>query len=161
MNVNRMTKNIGGGKKKKRGARQNYNGKRELQTKEEYQEYGLVEKMLGDMRCSVLCSDSTIKVCHIRGKFKRRVWINPGDTVLISLREFQDEKADIVHKYTPDEADLLKCNGEFYPNQFKNLTNTDGTSNIEQIVKDSNKAVLIPEDLQDDIIFDESMIDNL
>lgn len=114
-----MTKNIGG-KKKKRAAKNTFNSKREILLKEDEQEYGVVDKMLGDMRCNVLCSDSTMKICHIRGKFKRRVWINPGDVVLISLREFQDDKADIIHKYTPDEADFLKSNGEFDPSIFKN-----------------------------------------
>jgi hypothetical protein len=34
----------------------------------------------------------------------RQVWINQGDIVLLSLREFQDGKADIIVKYTADEA---------------------------------------------------------
>ena len=43
-------------------------------------------------------------MCTIRGKLKNRVWINAGDIVLISLREFGDEKADLIHKYYPEEA---------------------------------------------------------
>ena len=128
-----MTKNTGGGKKHKRGARPTA-GKRELIIKEDHQEYGQVDKMLGDMRCLVLCSDSTTKVCHIRGKFKRRVWINPGDTVLISLREFEDDKADVIHKYSPEEAELLKFKGEFDPSLYKNLSNQDGSTNVQQLV---------------------------
>lgn len=38
-----------------------------------------------------------------------QVWINTGDIILLSLRDFQDEKADVIQKYTPDEArDLIK-----------------------------------------------------
>ena len=33
-----------------------------------------------------------------------QVWINQGDIILISLREFQDDKADVIVKYTADEA---------------------------------------------------------
>lgn len=33
-----------------------------------------------------------------------QVWINAGDIILLSMREFQEEKADVIHKYTPDEA---------------------------------------------------------
>jgi translation initiation factor 1A len=40
------------------------------------------------------------------------VWINPGDLVLISLRDFQEGKADIILKYTPDEGRSLKSLGE-------------------------------------------------
>jgi translation initiation factor 1A len=32
------------------------------------------------------------------------VWINQGDIILLSLREFQDGKADVIVKYTADEA---------------------------------------------------------
>jgi translation initiation factor 1A len=32
--------------------------------------------------------------------------------LLLGLRDFQDEKADIILKYTPDEARLLKSYGE-------------------------------------------------
>lgn len=33
-----------------------------------------------------------------------QVWINQGDIVLLSLRDFQDDKADVIVKYTADEA---------------------------------------------------------
>ncbi len=42
----------------------------------------------------------------------RQVWITVGDIILLSLREFQDDKADVIHRYTPDEARNLKTYGE-------------------------------------------------
>lgn len=33
-----------------------------------------------------------------------QVWINQGDIILISLRDFQDGKADVIVKYTSDEV---------------------------------------------------------
>lgn len=47
------------------------------------------------------------------------MWINQGDIVLIGLREYQDTKADVILKYTPDEARNLKTYGEF-PETGKN-----------------------------------------
>ena len=44
--------------------------------------------------------------------YLRQVWITAGDIILLSLREFQDERADVIHKYTPDEARNLKTYGE-------------------------------------------------
>jgi translation initiation factor 1A len=41
------------------------------------------------------------------------VWINQGDIILIGLRDYQDAKADVILKYTPDEARNLKTYGEF------------------------------------------------
>ena len=35
-----------------------------------------------------------------------------GDIVLLSLRDFQDNRADVIHKYTADEARNLKTYGE-------------------------------------------------
>lgn len=42
-----------------------------------------------------------------------QVWINQGDIILIGLREYQNTKADVIFKYTPDEARNLKTYGEF------------------------------------------------
>ena len=36
--------------------------------------------------------------------------------MLIGLRDFQDDKADIIMKYTPDEAQQLKAYGEIPEN---------------------------------------------
>lgn len=39
--------------------------------------------------------------------------MNQGDIILVGLRDFQDSKADVILKYTPDEARNLKTYGEF------------------------------------------------
>jgi translation initiation factor IF-1 len=41
-----------------------------------------------------------------------QVWINQGDIVLIGLRDFQDERGDVILKYNADEARNLKTYGE-------------------------------------------------
>lgn len=40
------------------------------------------------------------------------MWINVGDIILIGLRDYQDEKADVILKYNSDEARDLKNYGE-------------------------------------------------
>ena len=55
-------------------------------------------------------------MCTIRGKLRNRVWINNGDVLLISLREFGDDKADVIHKYYPEEAYELQEMGELPEN---------------------------------------------
>jgi len=47
-------------------------------------------------------------MCHVRGKFRRRVWINRDDIILVGLRDYQDTKADIIHRYSLEEARTLK-----------------------------------------------------
>lgn len=45
-------------------------------------------------------------------QFTFQVWINTGDIILLGLRDYQDSKADVILKYTPDEARNLKAYGE-------------------------------------------------
>lgn len=40
--------------------------------------------------------------------------INTGDVILLSLREFQDGKGDVILKYSSEEARNLKAYGTFY-----------------------------------------------
>ncbi|KAJ6217189.1 hypothetical protein RDWZM_008346 [Blomia tropicalis] len=62
------------------------------------------------------CFDGVKRLCHIRGKLRKKVWINQGDIILIGLRDYQDTKADVILKYNPDEARNLKSYGELPEN---------------------------------------------
>lgn len=68
--------------------------------------------LLGQGRVDAFCFDGTKRMCTIRGTLRNRVWINPGDIILCSLREFGDEKADVILKYYDEEAKELKELGE-------------------------------------------------
>ncbi|GJR52842.1 eukaryotic translation initiation factor 1A [Tanacetum coccineum] len=107
-----MPKNKGRGKNRRRGTNDAEDEKRELEFKKEGQEYGQVLRMLGNGRCEVLCSDKTTRLSHICGKLHKKVWISAGDIVLVCVRDYQDTKADIVHRYYHHEARSLKAYGE-------------------------------------------------
>jgi len=68
--------------------------------------------MLGDGRLRANCDDGTERICIIRGKMKRRVWIRPNDILIVALRCFENGKADVVVKYTDDELSILVQLGE-------------------------------------------------
>ena len=36
-----------------------------------------------------LCFDGQKRMCHIRGKMRKRVWVCQGDIVLVGLRDYQ------------------------------------------------------------------------
>ena len=109
-----MPKNKGkGGKNRRRGKNENEGLKRELVFKEDGQEYAQVTKMLGNGRLEAMCFDGVKRLCHIRGKLRKKVWINQSDILLIGLRDYQDAKADVILKYSADEARNLKSYGEF------------------------------------------------
>merc|ERR1711997_368486 len=63
-----------------------------------------------------MCFDGKDRLCNIRGKMRKKVWIGVGDIVLLGLRDFQDEKADVIQKYKPDEARRLKAQGHIPDN---------------------------------------------
>ena len=112
-----MPKNKGkGGKNRRRGKNENDDMKRELIQCEPGQAYAQVLKMLGNGRLEAMCFDGVKRLCHIRGKLRKKVWINTSDIILIGLRDFQDEKADVILKYTADEARTLKSKGEIPEN---------------------------------------------
>jgi len=73
---------------------------------------GVAVKLLGFDRIMVKCQDGHERLCRIRGKIKRRVWIREGDIVLVSPWDFQSEsKGDIIWRYTRAQADLLRKKG--------------------------------------------------
>ncbi|KAI3859819.1 hypothetical protein MKW92_048345 [Papaver armeniacum] len=65
--------------------------------------------MLGNGRCEAMGIDGVKRLCHIRGKLHKKVWISGGDIILVGLRDYQDDKADIILKYNSDESRLLKA----------------------------------------------------
>lgn len=61
----------------------------------------------------VSITKSTIDLFIYRIFSSPQVWINQSDIILVGLRDYQDSKADVILKYTPDEARNLKTYGEF------------------------------------------------
>ncbi|ESN98274.1 hypothetical protein HELRODRAFT_84675, partial [Helobdella robusta] len=104
-------------------------------------EYAQVTKMLGNGRLEATCFDGSKRLCHIRGKLRKKVWINGGDIILVGLRDYQDNKADVILKYTPDEARNLKAYGEL-PESAK-INETDAG-----------------DDMDDNVLFDDCDVDD-
>ena len=73
---------------------------------------GVATKMLGFDRIMVRGQDGHERLCRIRGKMKRRVWIREGDIVLVSPWEFQtDKRGDLTWRYTKSQAETLRRKG--------------------------------------------------
>ena len=56
-----------------------------------------------------------------------------GDIILLSLRDYQDEKGDVILKYSADEARLLKLYKELPEHAKINETDTYGPEGDEGI----------------------------
>jgi translation initiation factor 1A len=73
---------------------------------------GVAIKLLGYDRILVKCQDGKERLCRIRGKMKRRVWIREGDVVLVSPWDFQsDKRGDLFWRYTRAQAEMLRKKG--------------------------------------------------
>jgi translation initiation factor 1A len=73
---------------------------------------GVAIKLLGYDRILVKCQDGNERLCRIRGKMKRRVWIREGDVVLVSPWDFQsDKRGDLIWRYTKAQAETLRRKG--------------------------------------------------
>ena len=69
-------------------------------------------KLLGFDRILVKCQDGKERLCRIRGKMKRRVWIREGDIVIVSPWDFQkDKRGDVIWRYTHAQAENLRRKG--------------------------------------------------
>ncbi|RSH94292.1 Translation initiation factor 1A [Saitozyma podzolica] len=131
-----------GGKNRRRGKNEDDLNKRELIFKEDGQEYAQVVKMLGNGRIEAKCQDGETRLAQIRGQLRKKVWITAGDIILLSLREFQDDRADVIHRYTPDEARNLKTYGEL-KNDFtihENAAEGEGSGDEDEDVVEFGEA---------------------
>lgn len=72
---------------------------------------GRVIKISGGNQVVVQCVDGVTRLCRIRGKMKRRMWIRERDIVLVSPWDFDNRRADIIWRYIKDHADWLENNG--------------------------------------------------
>ncbi len=73
---------------------------------------GTAIKMLGFDRILVRCQDGKERLCRVRGKLKRRVWIRDGDIVLVSPWDFQsDTRGDIFWRYRKNQTEQLRLKG--------------------------------------------------
>ncbi len=69
--------------------------------------FAIVDKILGGGRMMVMCADGRSRMARIPGKIKRRMWIREGDLVVIRPWEFQGDKADVIYRYTRNQASHL------------------------------------------------------
>lgn len=110
-----MPKNTVGGKKyKQQKHKTDDQPNKPLLERENGQEYAVVTKLLGNSRVSALFYDRDLKrereiMCILRpGLKKKRQWAKMGSIILISLRDFEKDKADVLHVYNDEETKKLK-----------------------------------------------------
>ena len=113
----------------------------------QHEVYAYVIKLLGNCRVLVLCDNGTEAIGVIRGsmrRFNKRVLIETGDILAVSIREYQDNKVDIVHKYNAEQCKILINNKEISDtliNAYNKISNTT--------LNNANEANIIFDDAAD------------
>jgi len=103
-----MPNNKGGKKYKRNKNVAQENKTTRLKDENESQEYAQITKALGNCRFDVMCFDGKSRLATMCGKMRKRVFVNQGELVLVSLRDWQDSKCDIIEKYNPNDVQKFK-----------------------------------------------------
>jgi translation initiation factor 1A len=72
--------------------------------------FGCAELMMGANHIRVRCFDGVTRLGRIKGKIKKKVWIHEGDILIVIPWNFQDEKCDIIYRYTGPQVEWLRRN---------------------------------------------------
>jgi translation initiation factor 1A len=73
---------------------------------------GIIEQRLGGNKMLINCLDGKTRNCRVPGRLKRRLWLRPGDVVLIEPWELdKDKRGDIIFKYRLNQVAWLKDKG--------------------------------------------------
>ncbi|MGB0653017.1 MAG: translation initiation factor eIF-1A [Thermoplasmatota archaeon] len=73
--------------------------------------FAIADNLLGASKLTIMCEDGKSRMGRIRGKMKRRMWIKPGDLLIIKPWDFQDDKADVVYRYHRTQAQNMHRKG--------------------------------------------------
>ena len=66
--------------------------------------FAIADQLMGASKLKVMCEDGKSRMARIPGKMKRRMWIKPGDLMIIKPWDFQDDKADVVYRYVRTQS---------------------------------------------------------
>ena len=147
--------------------------KRDFILPDEDQQFAVVKALLGNGRLNALCQDGIERLGKIRGSMRKgpnKAIVNKNDLIIVSARDFED-KVDVLHKYTHEEApsmfrmyEIPQCLKKAYNSTIEDeiggiganneISNTDETENVEFANADDERNYVsrrrnIPHDFND------------
>ncbi len=78
-----------------------------LPNRKNHELFAIADRLLGGSRINVICEDKKSRMARIPGKMKRKARVRAGDLLIIKPWEIQDEKADVVFRYSRTQASSL------------------------------------------------------
>jgi translation initiation factor 1A len=126
-----------------------------------------IVRLLGNRNVLCYCNDGVVRICHICGAMKGRVYIEPGDIVIISLRVFIESatdkekkkinRGDVVGKYPAEQYSYLKKQAGINTNLFQKLE-TGSTVQLGHLGVDLSGSSILPAELDDGFDFENSSV---
>ena len=114
--------------------------------------FAIAEAILGGRRVTVLCADGETRMARIPGKMRRRQWVREGDLIVVQPWDFQDEKANVVMRYTKTQSLYLSRKGV-----LPDIVDLFGMSEDISEVTDSNEELEIIE--EENLVEEESELE--
>ena len=78
-----------------------------LPKKQSNEMFAISDRLLGGSRMNVICADGKSRIARIPGRMKRKARVRSGDLLIIKPWEIQNEKADIIYRYTKTQSIIL------------------------------------------------------
>ncbi|MBS3749230.1 MAG: translation initiation factor eIF-1A [Candidatus Thermoplasmatota archaeon] len=69
--------------------------------------FAIAEQLMGGSRMKVVCADGKSRLARIPGRMKRRARVRTGDLLIIVPWDIQDNKADVLYRYTKTQSRIL------------------------------------------------------
>ena len=73
---------------------------------------GIITQRCGGSRMIVSCMDGKTRNCRVPGRKRRGLWLREGDAIIVEPWEFDEDKGDVLFKYTPNQVARLKSMGK-------------------------------------------------
>lgn len=133
------------------------------------QRYANVIRKLGGNRLALQCSDTELRQGLIPGSFYKKVWINPGDILLVEISPFNNKECHIIHKYEITDArslrskGLLTFDGDSAANKGDNIFADELTDSDDDIYEQIDKVKIKTKQPVDDtsLLSDEDVDDGI
>jgi translation initiation factor 1A len=119
--------------------------------------FAIADQILGGRRVRAVCEDGDSRLARIPGKMRRRQWVREGDLIVIQPWDFQDEKANVVMRYTKTQSLYLSRKGV-----LPDIVDLFGMSeDISGVTKVSNKEDKVEEEtVEEDTIEEGNVVEN-
>jgi translation initiation factor 1A len=78
-----------------------------LPNRKNHELFAIADQLLGGSRIHVICEDKKSRMARIPGKMKRKARVRAGDLLIIKPWDIQNDKADIVFRYSRTQASSL------------------------------------------------------